>query len=285
MQLQELDTSHRFGAKVLETRRISPETASAEVRELLLELDAPGLELEVGQSLGVLAPAPAEFGQQHHLRLYSVADLPRKGPDGRPRIHIAVRRCSYVDDYSGESYEGVASNYLCDLRDGDELAMTGPFGLPFEVPRDADANLLLIATSTGIAPFRAFVRHLHERTGFQGRIWLFYGARSGLDMVYMNDEHDDFAQYYDEATFQAFRALSPRPHFGDEIDWGSTILERGKELWAMMQQPNTYVYVAGLAKTVEALERVFVKVADSPEAWERRHAELIAGKRWVELTW
>ena len=44
----------------------------------------------------------AEFGQQHHFRLYSVADLPERGEDGRPRIKIAVRRCSYIDAYSGE---------------------------------------------------------------------------------------------------------------------------------------------------------------------------------------
>ena len=283
MELTELNTSHRFKATLLSSRRLTPSTSAEEVRELLLEAGAAGEPLSVGQSIGIFAPGQADLGEKEHLRLYSIADLPKAGQAGRTQVRIAVRRCSYVDDYSGERYDGVASNYLCDLEEGAELELTGPFGLPFADPPESDAHLILIATSTGIAPFRAFVRHLYERTDFSGRIWLFYGARSGLDMVYLNDQQDDFSQYYDRDTFEAFRALSPRPHFGDEIDWGSTLGERGKELWRRLSLPNTYVYVAGLRSTSQALDRVLEGIAGSPERWRRRKAELVAGGRWVEL--
>ncbi|WP_428264648.1 ferredoxin-NADP reductase [Haliangium sp.] len=282
MRLQELDTSNRFTATVVSSQRITPEASQDEVRELVLDVGA-ALDLDVGQSVGVLAPGQKEFGQDHHLRLYSVADLPEKTDTGTPRIKICVKRCTYIDDYSGERYDGVASNYLCDRRAGDELTLTGPFGLPFEVPPEQDASLILIATSTGIAPFRAFVRHLYERTDFAGRIWLFYGARSGLDMAYLNEERDDFAQYYDKETFEAFKVLSPRPAWGDDIDWGSTIEERGEEIWKLLSEAKTYVYVAGLEQVRDALDGVFAKVAGNGELWERRRAEMVAGKRWVEL--
>lgn len=282
MHLQELDTSERFNARVVSSERITPAAATDEVRELVLDV-AGSLDLKIGQSLGVLAPGQREFGQQHHLRLYSVADLPAETGDGTTRIKIAVKRCSYVDDYNGERYDGVASNYLCDLRPGDELTLTGPFGLAFEVPRETDANLVLIAVSTGIAPFRAFVRHLYEHTDFAGRVWLFYGAKSGLDTVYLNDERDDFAQYYDQETFQAFKALSPRPHFGDAVNWSETIAERGQELWQMLSDVKTYVYVAGLEEIRDALDEAIAQIAESREQWERRKAELVAGRRWVEL--
>lgn len=285
MKLQELDTSDRFKATLISSEKLTPQASNEDVRELVLELEDSSLDLDVGQSIAVLAPGQRDFGQEHHIRLYSVADLPEQTAAGRRRIRIAVRRCSYIDSYSGEHYHGVASNYLCDLSPGAEITFVGPVGLPFEVPPERDANLILIATSTGIAPFRAFVRHLYERTDFSGKIWIFYGAQSGLDMIYLNDERDDFAQYYDKETFQAFRALSPRPHFGDDIDWGKTIRERGKELWRMLSEPNTYVYVAGLEKVRDALETVFSNVADSPEQWKRRKAELVAGKRWVELVY
>jgi ferredoxin--NADP+ reductase len=283
MQLQELDTSRRFQARVASSERITPAASRDEIKELVLDLAAPGLEVEVGQSLGVLAPGQADFGQTHHLRLYSVADLPERRPDGKLRVHVAVKRVSYVDDYSGERYDGVASNYLCNLRPGDELTMTGPFGIAFEVPPDDDASLILIAMGTGIAPFRAFVRHLYERTDFGGRIWLFHGARTGLDAVYMNDERNDFAQYYDKATFEAFQALSPRPAWDAAIDWGATMRARGAELWRLLSDPGTYVYVAGLESIREELDRVLAEVAGSKEKWQRRKAELVAGKRWVEL--
>ena len=58
-----------------------------------------------------------------------------------PPLKIAVRRCSYLDSYSGEEYKGVASNYLCDLKPGDTLSITGPFGLVFEVP-ESEAELM-----------------------------------------------------------------------------------------------------------------------------------------------
>ena len=46
---------------------------------------------------------------------------------------------------------------------------------------------------------------------------LFYGAQSGLEMLYMNDKQNDFVNYYDEDTFKAFAAVSPRPHMDDPI--------------------------------------------------------------------
>jgi ferredoxin--NADP+ reductase len=251
---------------------------------LILDVDRADFPYSVGQSVGVVAPGAAEFGQQYHYRLYSVADLPGVGKDGKPRITLCVRRCSYVDDYSGEEYPGVASNFLCDRVAGDSVTMTGPFGLPFEVPEEMDATLILIGTSTGIAPCRAFVKHrYHNVLDWKGRVWLFYGANSGLEMLYMNEEKDDFTQYYDRDTFEAFRALSPRPSWLDPIAWDQTVAERGEELWEMLANPNTYVYVAGLEAMRDELDAVFATFAGSKKKWERRRAELTAGKRWVEL--
>ncbi len=282
--LENYDTRQRFEATVVSSERITSDEADIEVRELTLDLDEPDFELELGQSVGVLAPGTQEFGQKHHFRLYSVADLPERGSDGLPRIKIVVRRVSYVDKYSGEEYPGVASNYLCDLRPGDQITMSGPYGLAFEVPDETDANLILIGTGTGIAPFRAFVKHLYKNVPeWRGTVTLFYGARSGLELLYMNDQRDDFAQYYDLETFQAFKALSPRPAWAAPIDWEGTLAQRGQWLWEMLGQPNTYVYVAGLEKLRGELDEAFTQIAGSEEKWTRRKAELVAGGRWVEL--
>jgi ferredoxin--NADP+ reductase len=283
MHLDELDLDPRFTATVVHSERITPAQSSDEVRELVLDVAAPQWSLEIGQSIAVIAPGQEAFGQKDHVRLYSVADLPQRSEAGQPRIKIAVKRCDYVDDYSGERYPGIASNYLCNLRPGDALTVAGPFGLPFEVPSEQDANLILIATSTGVAPFRAFVRHLYEHADFTGLVRLFYGARSGLDTVYLNDERDDFAQYYDRNTFEAFKALSPRPHWGDAIDWGQTIHARAEELVRMLGEPKTYVYVAGLATIREALDEVLGELLGAKAAWTRKKAEMVATRRWVEL--
>ncbi|MGB5695054.1 MAG: hypothetical protein WBM46_05340 [Polyangiales bacterium] len=282
--LEDYDTKPQFQATVVSTERITPGTSDIEVRELTLDVQKPDFAFQLGQSVGVLAPGTKEFGQKHHFRLYSVADLPERGERGLPRIKIVVRRASYVDKYSGEEYPGVASNFLCDLVAGDSITMSGPYGLAFQVPEEMDASLILIGTGTGIAPFRAFVKHLYKNVPeWKGTITLFYGARSGLELLYMNDERDDFAQYYDTETFQAFKALSPRPSWAAPIDWDGALGQRGKELWKLLGQPNTYVYVAGLEKMRGELDDAFAQIAGSEEKWARRRSELAAGGRWVEL--
>ncbi len=284
--LADYDTERRYRATLVSSERITPADSDEEVRELVVDVERPDTPFRIGHSIGVLAPGSPEFGHEHHFRLYTVADPPESVASGSARLRLCVRRCSYIDEYSGERYQGIASNYLCDLRPGDTLLVTGPFELPFDVPDEMDANLVLIGSGTGIAPFRAFVKYLYRDVpDWKGRIWLFHGARSGLEMLYMNDEKDDFAQYYDRETFEAFKALSPRPEWGAPIAWGSALQERGEELWEMLGSPKTYVYVAGLEKMLDELDAVFCRLAGSKERWERRKAELAAGRRWVELVY
>ncbi|HMP17914.1 MAG TPA: hypothetical protein PKD72_12880, partial [Gemmatales bacterium] len=200
MHLTDYDTTVQFDAQVMESKRITPVESADEIRDILLDVQGE-LNVQAGQNIGVLAPGNEEFGQEHHLRLYTIADLPEKPEAGKTRIRLCVKRCWYIDPYNGERYRGLASHFLCDLQAGDRLRICGPFGQAFPVPQEPDAVLILIGAGTGIAPFRAFVRHLyHHAPQFQGRIWLFHGARTGLDLLYMNDLQNDFAQYYDRGT-------------------------------------------------------------------------------------
>jgi ferredoxin--NADP+ reductase len=282
-RLEDYDTSNQFVGTVKESTRITPEDAE-EVRDIILEVDNSNLELEPGQSVGVLVSGPHEFGHKEHFRLYTIADMPKKVKGGKQLINLCVRRCSYIDDFSGEKFDGIASNYLCDQKPGDKVTLTGPYGLPFEVPDDPKASILMIGLGTGIAPFRAFIKRIYNNVGgWKGKVRLFHGARSGLELLYMNDKQNDFANYYDEETFKAFEAVSPRPHWDDPIALDYALEERAEEVWKMVIDPNTYVYVAGQEKIKDMLDRAFVKMAGTKEKWERRKAELKAGKRWTEV--
>ena len=283
MRLADYDTEPRFSAKVLRSERITDDASPEEVRELVLEVDSAELKYEVGQTVGVLISGPHEFGQEYHHRLYSIADTPGPVDAEHPEITIVVRRCNYIDDYSGEEYLGISSNFLCDLKSGDSLTLTGPFGIPFQVPENKRSNLLLIGLGTGIAPFRGLIKHIYHDVGnWQGKVRLLYGARSGLELLYMNDKRDDFAKYYDEDTFEAFKALSPRPNWADPIAWDYALEERAEEMWHLLDDEKTYVYVAGLKKINDALDQL-LSGARNPEAWQKKKEELIAAGRWVEL--
>ncbi len=282
MRLDEFDTTYRFEGKVVSSERISPPETD-EVREMVIDIQ-DGPKFEVGHNFGIIVPAESAFGSKDHFRLYSVADIPASAGNGTQRIVVAVKRVSYIDDYSGERYQGRASNYLCDLRSGDRLTITGPYGTPYKIPEENDANIVLIGMGTGIAPFRAYMKLLYAtRPDFAGAVRLFYGARSGLELIYMNEERDDFAQYYDKGTFEAFKALSPRPHWSDPIAWDEAIGDRGMEIWTMLLDHKTYVFVAGMEEIRDHLDDVFAGIVDSREQWLRRKAELQAGGRWIEL--
>lgn len=284
MHLSDYKVDQQFSATVKNSSRLTPTESDEEVREIRLEVDKKGMDLEVGQNVGVLVPGPHDFGNQFHFRLYTIAGIPEKGKKGNARIDLCVKRCSYIDDYSGERYEGVASNYLCDLKPGDVITLAGPYGLPFELPEDETSPILMIGLGTGIAPFRAFIRNIYQKKGgWNGKVRLFYGARSGLELLYMNDKKDDFANYYDEETFKAFEAVSPRPHMDDPIALDDALEKKSKEIWQMILDPKTHVYVAGLEPIKEMLDKAFSGMAGSAEKWALRKAELVAGKRWSEI--
>ena len=264
-------------------RPLTAADAAEEIRELTFEVDDPEFDFEPGQSIAVVVPGPHDLGHAEHVRFYTIADVPIVG-GGKPEVSICVRRCRYLDEYTGEKYEGVASKYLCDLAEGSEVTLAGPVGLAFEVPEDRNANLLLIGLGTGIAPFRAFLRHLYRNLGgWGGQVLLFHGAQTGLELVYMNDHRDDIAEYQDEETFRAIEALSPRPHWDEPPALADALRAHQAEVWAWLQDPSTYVYVAGLASIGETLDHVLAEFAGSPEKWARRKAELVAGGRWTEV--
>ena len=283
MRLKDYDTTTTMSASVVSSTRITPDDSKTELRHIDLALDSTGFSYQVGQSIGVLVPGPHEFGQKEYLRLYSIAGG-GPGDDGKPMISLCVKRCFYVDDFNGERYEGKASNYLCDLKEGDVVTLVGPYNLAFTLPKEKDANLLMIGLGTGIAPFRAFIKHIYsELGGWKGDVRLYHGAMKGIELAYMNDQNADLEYYYDEETFKAFQALSPRAHFDVPVDLDSAIAQNAEEVWTQLQDPKTYVYVSGLKQISSLLDEAMVKIVDSPEDYKQQKAKMVDEGRWAEL--
>jgi ferredoxin--NADP+ reductase len=283
-KLSNYDTSRAVEALVKESHRITPQD-SPEVRSILLTLPQARFVYVEGQNIGVKVPGEHAYGHSGHFRLYTIANTPRPDDGGDVDIELCVRRCFYIDEISGEEYPGLASNYLCDASPGDRITITGPYGDAFNMPRSNDTNLLMIGTGTGIAPFRAFIQHIYEKQPrWLGKVRLFYGARSGTEKLYQNDLKNDLANYYSRETFKAFEGLSNRPWM-DKEDTGLTqVLEdNAEEIWELMQDPKTHVYLAGLPKTAEAFYKAMGKITNSEARWNWMREEMIEQKRWSEL--
>jgi ferredoxin--NADP+ reductase len=284
MNLNEYDISNTYTATVTKNERITPADAHDEVRHIVINIADPSFIYVEGQSVGVVVPGPHEFGNPHHLRLYSIAST-RQGEDSNlAEFSICVRRCFYIDEISGERYKGIASNYLCDAKPGQAITIAGPYGRQFVVPRDNNANLLMVGVGTGIAPFRAFIKHVfEERRQWKGKVRLFYGARTGMELLYMNDLKDDIGQYYAQDTFEAFEALSPRPAMDAPVALDRKLEDKAEEIWQLIQNTKTYVYVAGLTTISQSLDKAMSNIAGSREAYEEKKKELVDQGRWAEL--
>ena len=283
MLLKDYDTTRQMNASVVSSTRITPDDSETELRHIDLAVDSKDFSYQVGQSIGVLVPGPHEYGLKEYLRLYSIAGG-STGDDGKPVISLLVKRCFYIDEFSGQRYDGKASNYLCDLKKGAAVTLVGPYNLAFTLPKDNEANLLMIGLGTGIAPFRAFIKHIYsELGGWKGDVRLYHGAMNGVELAYQNDQNSDLKYYYDEETFKAFQAVSPRAHFDVPVDLEGAMAQNADEVWTQLQDPKTYVYVAGLKKISELLDEALAKIVGSPAKYQQQKAKMIEEGRWAEL--
>ncbi|MCB1041806.1 MAG: ferredoxin-NADP reductase [Acidobacteria bacterium] len=283
MKLQrDYDISDPIRATVTMNVRLTPTQSPEDVHQLTLKVERTPFSCAAGQTVGVLIEGPHQFGNPNHMRLYTIAECTES--HGHIHMDLCVRRCDYVDPVNGERYPGIASHFLCNRHVGDPVTLTGPYPMPFPIPEDESSNLIMIGVGTGIAPFRAFIKRIYKDVGgWTGQVRLFYGARSGLELLYQNDRNNDLTNYYDEETFRAFHAVSPRPHLNDPVDIDKALEANSEEVWQLLCAPNTFVYIAGLETMVPTLEKAMVHIAGGEKKWTRRRNELIAGERWHEL--
>lgn len=265
------------------SRRVTPDTTD-EVRHITLEVTDPAFQFVEGQSVGVVVPGPHAFGNPYHLRRYSITNARNLPVGGGVTLDLLVRRCFYLDEISGERYPGIASNFLCDAGEGEQITLSGPYLSPFRMPLDNRANLMMIGTGTGIAPFRAFAQLIYERRGdWQGQVRLYYGGHTGLDLMYANDETTDLANYYDEKTFKAFRALGTRPLMSSSQALEQGLADHAAEAWRLIQDDNTHVFLSGLDKIAGVFDKVMAKQAGSATEWTQLKQKMIEDGRWSEL--
>ncbi|MGE4013407.1 MAG: 4Fe-4S binding protein, partial [Alphaproteobacteria bacterium] len=140
--------------------RLTEPGSSVDIHHLVLDFGKTAFPVLEGQSIGILPPGLDETGKPHHVRLYSVAS-PREGErPGYNNVALSIKRV--VEDATGRRVHGIASNYMCDLKKGDEVKVTGPYGTTFLMPNNPGANIIMICTGTGSAPMRAMTERLRR---------------------------------------------------------------------------------------------------------------------------
>jgi benzoyl-CoA 2,3-dioxygenase component A len=205
-------------------------------------------------------------GKPHHARQYSIAS-PRNGErPGYNNLSLTVKRV--VEDHHGKPVQGVASNFLCDLKTGDTVQVIGPFGASFLMPNHPKSNIVMICTGTGSAPMRAMTewrRRLRQSGKFEGgKLMLFFGARTQEELPYFGPLQKLPKDFID--TNFAFSRTSGQPkRYVQDL-----MRERSADVAALLKDPHTYFYVCGLKSMEEGVVMALRDIAnDAGIGWDK----------------
>jgi ferredoxin--NADP+ reductase len=268
-------------AVVLENRRLTAPDSPNDVCHIVLNLKGSRYQYVEGQSVGILPPGTDANGKPHKLRLYSIAS-PGIGDDRNGEtLSICVKRALTTDPETGVVYKGVCSNYLCDLPVGTEVLATGPVGKGFLMPEIADPNVVMIATGTGIAPFRAFLDKLYKQAPVStGNHWLFFGVQTQKDYLYADELDALAAEHKGFNLVTAFSREQQAPG-GGRMYVQHRLEEHAKAIIALLQDPKTYLFICGLKGMEDGILKGLSTAAQTVGVnWDDLYAQLRTEKRW-----
>jgi ferredoxin-NADP reductase len=200
-----------------------------------------------GQWLSVKASTPEG---EEITRAYSIASAPSENG------HFAFCLDRVQD--------GFMSNYLCNLGEGAEISFQGPFG-DF-ILRPPLRDTLMIATGTGIAPFRSMLESMFDEMERRAsspvqpsaQFWLLFGARYERD-IYYREEFERLA-----AKHSNFHFLPTLSRGGPE--WKGLrgyVQEHVREI--VGSRTDMHAYICGLDKMVSANRELLKSLG-----WDRK---------------
>jgi benzoyl-CoA 2,3-epoxidase subunit A len=233
--------------------RITAEGSGSDVHHIILDFGAVRFPYLEGQSVGVIPPGVDPDGRPRAMRLYSVASARDGERPNTNNMAITVKRIVKQDD-AGREIRGITSNWLCDLQLQETVEVIGPFGSTFLMPEDPDADLLMICTGTGTAPFRGFtLRRRRTAPDARGKLFLFYGARSADELPYFGPlQGYTQSELHRELVYS--RGGSEREYVQDRLR------RRSGEIAALLQRSQTHIYVCGLRGLEEGVEEAMTDI-------------------------
>lgn len=161
-------------------------TLTYDIKEVTLELIEPNeIKARPGQYVQIMAPAP----DGPVYRAYSISSA----SSVTDKVQLVVRLVP----------GGIGSTYIHNLRQGDEVYFTGPFG-EFRLNDDPQVDIVLVGGGAGMAPITNIAHSIYERWP-QRTCYLFFGCRTTDDVFYL-DEFKKLSKNH--PNFKVFYALS-----------------------------------------------------------------------------
>jgi ferredoxin--NADP+ reductase len=276
-----------FVGKCLSSVELVQEGGEGTVRHLTFDLSGGDLHYVEGQSIGIIPPGTDANGKPHKLRLYSIASTRHGDHLDDKTVSLCVRQLEYKHPETGETVYGVCSSYLCNLEPGADIAITGPVGKEMLLPDDEEATIIMMATGTGIAPFRAFLwRMFKEREQnpdyqFKGLAWLFFGCAYTPNILYKEELEELQRQFPDNLRVTYAISREQQNKDGGKMYIQHRIQENADELWQLNQKPNTHTYICGLKGMEGGIDEGMSAAASKFGAdWGEYQKQLKKEHRW-----
>jgi ferredoxin--NADP+ reductase len=276
-------------ATVLGRVKLIDDSAPGDIQHVVMKLPK-GMHYVEGQSLSVIPPGVDVGGKPHKPRLYSIAST-RYGDllDGST-VSLCVRRAEFVDPATGLSdpgKAGVCSSFLCDAKPGTPVQVAGPVGKTMLLPEDPTDDIIMVATGTGIAPFRAFLHRLFmestvARHLYQGQAWLILGVPTTGGLLYP----EEFAamqkqQAYPnqlEVTYAISREMTNKD--GGKLYVQNVLAEQADKVFARLEG-GAHIYFCGLKGMMPGILEALEKVATQKGLdWSAKLKQYQANKQW-----
>ena len=278
-----------FQGKVVSTKRIVGPKATGETCHIVIDHKGKFPFWE-GQSWGVIPPGVREKdGKPHSVRLYSIASS-RYGDDMTGKTgSLCVRRATYwCPELKAEdpAKKGICSNFLCDTQPGDTVDMTGPAGKVMLLPEeDPTTDYIMVATGTGIAPYRGFIRRLFvEKTpaaeAYKGQAWLFLGVANSDALLYDDEWQDVKSKYPDQFRLDYALSREQNNKKGGKMYIQDKVEEYADEIFQKLDN-GAHIYFCGLKGMMPGIQDMLQTVAKNKgldyEEWLKG---LKAKKQW-----
>ena len=123
------------------------------------------------------------------VRAYSMANYPAEGDRIMLTVRIATPPFKPKEQGPGfmDVMPGIASSYICTLKPGDKVIMSGPYG-DFHPVFNSTNEMMWIGGGAGMAPLRAQIMHMtHTLRTTNRKMSYFYGARALNEVFYLED--------------------------------------------------------------------------------------------------
>ncbi len=271
--------------KCIENRELVEEGGVGRVRHLTFDISNSDLRYLEGQSIGIIPPGKDEKGKPHKLRLYSIAST-RHGDKGDDNtVSLCVRELVYQHPETNETIYGVCSSYLCNLDEEADVTITGPVGKEMLLPEDPNANIIMMATGTGIAPFRAYLERMfqekHEDYKFNGFAWLIFGIPYTENILY-KEELEKMQEEFPN-NFRITYAISreQKTDDGKKMYIQNRVAQQVSEIWELLQDEKTHAYICGLKGMEDGIDEALAAEAQKHgEDWSQFQKSLKKAGRW-----